>query len=117
MKTRVKSHNGKDFVEFDLGKYAIENLDKVKSDYFTPCGKNCYLRVEFLPENEKEERMIAYFAWQRQRSYIRHYYTVPARYAMQGNIILPRVSDKTLKELDGYLVNDRKEYERWMSAN
>lgn len=117
MKTRVKSHNGKDFVEFDLGKYAIENLDKVKSDYFTPCGKNCYLRVEFLPENEKEERMIAYFAWQRQRSYIRHYYTVPACYAMQGNIILPRVSDKTLKELDEFLTSDRKEYERWMSAN
>ena len=36
---------------------------------------------------------------------------------MQGNRILPRVSDETLKELDGYLVNDRKEFEWWMSAN
>ena len=118
MKVRIYSHNGKtEFIEFDLGKYTMENLDKVKSDYFTACGKNCYLKVGFLPENEKEDRMISYFAWQRQRSYIRHYYTVPARYAMQGNKILPRVSDETLKELDEFLTSDRKEYERWMSAN
>ena len=36
---------------------------------------------------------------------------------MQGNKILPRVSDETLKELDEFLTSDRKEYERWMSAN
>lgn len=118
MKVRIYSHNGKtEFIEFDLGKYTSDDICPVKADYFTACGKNCYLKVEFLPENEKEERMIAYFAWQRQRSYIRHYYTVPARYAMQGNKILPRVSDETLKELDEFLTSDRKEYERWMSAN
>lgn len=118
MKVRIYSHNGKiEFIEFDLGEYTMENLDKVKSDYFTACGKNCYLKVGFFPENEKEERMISYFSWQMPNSYTRHFYTVQARYAMQGNKILPRVSDETLKELDEFLTSDRKEYERWMSAN
>lgn len=118
MKVRIYSHNGKtEFIEFDLGKYTSHDLCPVKADYFTACGKNCYLKVGFFPENEKEDRMISYFSWQMPNSYTRHFYTVQARYAMQGNKILPRVSDETLKELDEFLTSDRKEYERWMSAN
>lgn len=118
MKVRIYSHNGKtEYIEFDLGEYTSQDLRPVKADYFTACGKNCYLKVGFFPENEKEERMISYFSWQMPNSYTRYFYAVQARYAMQGNRILPRVSDETLKELDEFLTSDRKEYERWMSAN
>ena len=59
--------------------------------------------------------MISYFSWQNE--FKKYDYNVQAHYAINGNEILSHISDGTFKQLDEYLKSDRKEYEKWMSAN
>lgn len=120
MKTRVYCHNGRfdnaeDYVEFDLSKYTASDIERVKAELFTACGKNCYLKVFHIPDGDKEDRMVSYFTWQKDVKF--YDYNVQAHYAVINGEIQQRISEETFKQLDEFLSRDRKEYEQWMSAN
>lgn len=109
------------YVELDLGNYTRKDIERVGEDYFTACGKNCYLELVYLPENEKEEQMVRFFSWNKPGRAHLNWYTLQANYALKQegdkNYILPHVNEETMSNLDKCLTEDKKAYLEWMRNN
>lgn len=129
MKVRVYSHASFDnkqevpqenYVEFDLAKYTRKDIERVGGEHFTACGKNCYLVVDYIPENDKDEQAIHIFRWHKWSH--KHWYTLQANYAIKQEgdnkyRILPHVNEETMNDLDECITEDRKAYLEWLKNN
>ena len=130
MKVRVYSHGSfknkympevpeEMYVELDLANYTRKDIERVGGEHFTACGKNCFLVVDYMPENDKEEKMVRSFRWH--NSARPHWFTIQADYAVKNegdkNRIMQSVNEETMNNLDKCLTDDRKVYTEWMKNN